>query len=469
MAIALGIGTLILLLEVNGLSINPVSGTVTQNGLIFINAQPEEANVILNGEDKGQTDTRLVMPVGEYDLELRRDGYRSWKRNFVLEGSSVERYAYPFLFPNDLQSRDLQLYASAPGLATVSPDRRWVVIQQPGSLTSFDVVDISSEDAPSTSIVLPPGIVTEGKTGSKMELVEWSTNNRHLIIKHSYEGGHEFILLDRDEVSESQNLNLVLERPMHQIALRDKKFDQYYVLESPGGNLVSTDLRTRQDVLVGSGVLSFKSHGNDVLLFASNQGAEEGKVSINIRESLNQYTLRTLPVSDRYLLDLARFDNSWYVAVGSAVEKRVYLYRNPFNDLKRSEPRVPLPLTVLRTNDEPEFVSFSAIARFVAIQARGQFAVYDAETKRQYRYDTEMDLPAGQKATWMDGHRLTVVHENKVNVFDYDGINRQTLVDANPAFPPFFDRDYEALFTISPSRTVAERSALVRTELLVDN
>jgi hypothetical protein len=67
----------------------------------------------------------------------------------------------------------------------------------------------------------------------------------------------------------------------------------------------------------------------------------------------------------------------------------------------------------------------------------------------------------------MDGHRLMAVLNGKTQVFDYDGINKQTLVTAYDNSLPLFDPNYEAMFTLSPSVKDASVPAVVRTELKV--
>src|SRR5690606_24256912 len=117
MAVAIGIATTILVFEAYGFDLDRKTGTVIQNGLLFIDAHPESADIRLNGESKGQTDARLVIPDGQYTVELNRDGYRGWKRTFRLEGSSIERLVYPFLFPEKLDTEDIQLYSATPAFS----------------------------------------------------------------------------------------------------------------------------------------------------------------------------------------------------------------------------------------------------------------------------------------------------------------------------------------------------------------
>jgi hypothetical protein len=156
-----------------------------------------------------------------------------------------------------------------------------------------------------------------------------------------------------------------------------------------------------------------------------------------------------------------------YLAAGSSADGKEYVYRNPLTSFKKNDPSLNIPLLLLKL-DNPDSVTFSANARFVALQAGSKFEVYDAEVKQQYRYDVQLPLDPGQKATWMDGHRLMLISKGKMEVFDFDGLNKQTLVSTSPAFIPMFDRDYTALFTYGPSAgTDPTKSTLVRTELIV--
>ncbi len=81
-------------------------------------------------------------------------------------------------------------------------------------------------------------------------------------------------------------------------------------------------------------------------------------------------------------------------------------------------------------------------------------------------YDVSPGLETGHKAAWMDGNRLSSVSDGKAVVFDFDGTNKQTLVAADPAFPPLFNPDFKWLYTFAPSLTVPGRAAITRTDLV---
>src|SRR4051812_44689192 len=90
-AIVIYLATYFLVLATGGYGFDKDRHTIIQNGLVFVSAHPESATMFVNGTDRGGTDGRLVLEEGTYTLELKRSGYRDWKREFALEGGSVER------------------------------------------------------------------------------------------------------------------------------------------------------------------------------------------------------------------------------------------------------------------------------------------------------------------------------------------------------------------------------------------
>ncbi len=463
--IALAFATMILMFAAYGYGVDRDTGSVIQNGLIVVDAHPESASILVNGTNKGTTNNRLVLPAGKYSVELTRKGYKAWKHDVTLEGSTIEQLAYPFLYPENPVTRTLQTYDGVPAMASETPDRHWLVVANPITPGAFQVVDLSTTKHPATSISLPADAMTPSTGDQKFEAIEWSTDNEHLLLKRTFSGGVEFIVLDRVNPANSLNLNKIFSgQAIAQVSLRDKKADQFYLLNAGDGMLSQADSKSRVVTPIKPGVLSYKSYQDNTLLYVT-QPAGSAEATVSLRQKDQDYVLRTLPKSEAYMLDMAQFNSNFYVVAGAKADGRAYVYKNPFSDLTRKPARVPEPFRVLVTPGG-EYLSFSAIARFIALQGGSGFAVYDAETGRQYRFDTKLELPQGQKATWMDGHRLLLNSNNAVQVFDFDGTNLHQLANSNPLYKPFFDRDYDALFTLSAGSDKA-KTVLNRTNLKI--
>lgn len=470
MAILIMLGATILLFEASGYDVDRRTGELIHNGLVFVDAQPEPAKVYLDGKYKGQTDMRLVIPEGEYHLELRREGYRTWKQAFELEGSRIERFVYPFLFPKELKPADVQLYAKQPDLATQSPDRRWLLIQRPGSMTEFEVTDLRSKNANTKTITLPAALFTKADGARRLETIEWSSDNRHVLMKHVYKGGEDYILVDHEAPTKSISLNTIFKERFTDVTLRDKQPDKFYLFNKPDGILSRADRESGIATPFLQNVLAYNSHGSNTVLYTAAKDAKDGNVSVFLRDDDQEYKIRELPIDNKYLLNMARYDGVWYTAMGTKKGKSVYVYADAVNDIRRYEEilRIPVPVVILRA-DNPEYLTMSANARFIALQGGSRVSVYDAETEELHRYSFIPKAEPKQKLTWMDGHRLTTVVDGKIMVMDFDGTNRQELVVADKNFQPYFDRDYKVMYTVGPSVVVPGRSSLSRTPLTVPN
>lgn len=470
--IAILIATIILLYQAYGFGLDK-DGEVVQNGLIFMSSQPSSADVFVNDKlYKSATNTRMQLEEGKYNIKLQRDGYRPWQRTIDLMGGSVAHFDYPLLFPTKMTPANVKEYAASPNLVSQSPDRRWLVVNQPGAPLNFDLYDLKTPkdvSAAVTTITLPESIVTSPNIGeNNWKVVEWSTNNRHVLLMHTYNGGTEYIMLDRSDPTLSFNVTKTFNLgPTQQLALRDKKFDLYYVYDTAAKTIQTLERSNPQVVTPAlDRVLSYKPYGSNKILYVTDKDAPPGKVIVFLRDGDATYKIRELSALEGpYLTDMAEYDNDWYIAVGASGESKVYVYKNPQKVRKSTLTSVLVPVRTLKVPN-PSYLAFSSNTRFVMIQGGAEIAVYDAETNNGYDYALASPVdPPLTNATWMDGHRLTYVSGGKVTVIDYDNLNSQSLVPAKPGFIPVFDRDYKYVYALAPAANPAN-SVLTQSSLL---
>ena len=366
MAILVGMIAILMLFQAYGYSFNVQTGDITQNGLMFVDAHPLPANLTLNGVNKGQTDQRLILPEGTYSINLSRDGYRDWNHDVALAGGKIERFVYPFLFPNEIETENVQLYATKPDFATQSPDRQWLLVQVPGSFLQFDVYNLSAQLPVRARITLPRSIITSTGSSHSFKLVEWSTDNDHLVVEHSFDGGKEFLLLRHTAIEQSQNLSKSIPVQFTSLRLRDKNFNSYYLYNKSLQTLQRYELGAESVTTVQTNVLAFQPHGDDELLFVTDENAKPGEVIVKMVDNGNTYSLKTLPAGKKYLIDVARFDGKWYMAVGSSAEEKVYILRDPVAFVSSTPPKKVIPVSTLRLKDA-QYLSFSQNTRFVAL------------------------------------------------------------------------------------------------------
>ncbi len=467
-AIAISLGALVLLFANAGYRVDTF-GNVSQNGMLFISSHPSGANIYIdsllnNFKTQSKTDARLELREGSYKVKIQKDGYRDWQRDVRLDGGSVERFAYPMLFPNDLKSKDLKVYNATPKIVSSSPDRKWIIVQNPENLMQFDVLNAGEPEKPATSFNIPSNILSAPKTSQSLEVVEWSTDNSNILMKHTFDDKNEFVIVNKDKPEESVNINNLTGQQPFKVVLKDRKTNQLYLHMAVDGLLQVIDIKTKVLTPVVSHSLSFKSHGDDMLLYVEPNLEKPGYVNAQLKSKDKIFTLRELPANTTYVTDITKYNDAWYAVVGATSENKVYVYKNPITSLADTNKKAVFARTV-RIN-QPKVVSFSANASKIAVQSDQEFAILDLETDRQYSYTINEKFDTARPVEWMDGHRLATPTDKTVLVFDYDGINIQKLMPINPATDVMFDRDYENAFTLSPTEADG-KAKIVQTKLLV--
>ncbi len=464
MSIVVALGTMIVLYLAYGFDIDRKTGNLIQNGIVFVDSKPQGANIYLNEVEQGsRTDTRMVLPAGTYTIRIEAEGYRHWERTFNLSGGQIQRLVYPLLLPNNLETSDVQQYDLLPGFATQSPDRRWVLVQRPTTTYQFDVYDLNNPEANPKSIVVPPNILTDPSAESSLSLVEWSNDNRHVLFKRTYGAITEFLMIDREQPSESFSINKTFGISPEVISLRNKHYDKFYYQTEVPGVLRIADLGNKTiSAPVLENVIDYSTYGDDIIVYATQEDVEPGKTDFRILEGDKTYVLKTIKESNNYLMDVSKYDGEWYYVVGSSSENITSVYENPLSALK-NQTKTPLLITALMRLDNPQFVSFSANTQFIGVQSGNEIVTLDLYENHQYRLKLDQQIPTAQQIKWMDGHRYIYTVDDQSYIVDFDGSNVQTLVTSRLRSGPFFDRDYDNVLTFEESKADGNKKALTIT------
>jgi len=423
-----------------------------------MSSQPDNAQIFLDGKlYKSNTNARLQLEAGQYTAKIQKEGYRPWQRILSVDGGSVRHYDYPLLIPSKLTTANLKSYNTAPGFASQSPDRRWLVVQQNTSPLNFDLYDLSDPlevTARLKTFSLPDAVLTSPSAGEhSLQLIEWSTDNRHILVKHVVGETNEYITVDTREPTLSLNLTRALSlTPTKVLTLHDKKFDKFYVYDSTARTLDTTTVSNagKTSPLLDQ-IISYKTYGSDIVLYITDKAAPAGKVMAALMDGSETYKIRDLVPTGPYLIDISQYDRKWYVAVGASSENRVYVYQNPQQVRRSSVTAALVPVQVLKVAT-PNYLAFSSNTEFIATQNGTNFADYDAETDKGYNFISKYPLdPPAVHGTWMDGHRLSYVSGGKLVIFDYDNINAQAIVPASPNYLAMFNRNYGYVYTFVSS------------------
>lgn len=78
-----------------------IENEVKSTGIINVESNPDNATIYINGEKKGSTPDDIELSEGIYEIEIKRDNYRTWKKELEIEPSVVNEITVK-LFPINL-------------------------------------------------------------------------------------------------------------------------------------------------------------------------------------------------------------------------------------------------------------------------------------------------------------------------------------------------------------------------------
>ncbi|HUB93537.1 MAG TPA: PEGA domain-containing protein [Verrucomicrobiae bacterium] len=468
---------LVLLYQAYGYTLNR-QGQVTQSGLVFVSSQPSGSSIYLNGQPyQSQTNARVTIPAGPYNMEITRPGYRNWERPIYVAGGDVQHFDYPLLIPSTLKPTPLSNLSDTPTLVTQSSNHRWLLLDRPDTPGSFTLWDLNNAKQPVSSVItLPADTLTASDSTEGWALEEWASDNRHVVLVHTYTNkgttDHEYILLDTQSPNDSINLTYGLNLSQSQVlSLFDNRTAQAYVYTPEDESLERVNISDGSVVSKLSHVVAYKTYADKEILYVTDQPPNgkitPGQVSVVLQDGQQSYTLRTLPAgAPSYDLNLAQYSGDWYVVVAASNDSSVYVYKDPQSQTVTSPDAYPAPWRRMTVND-PTYVAFSSNTQFLLAEGGQKFDVYDLENVDQYVYATQSPIDQPQThATWMDGDRLMYVSDGKLVIFDYDDRNTQTLMPASAANTPVFDVAYTHAYAVVPNDKNVDESILTTTPLL---
>jgi len=447
--------SLILVFSAYGFDVDRKTGQVIQNGLVYVDSAPDKADIFINGQQKkDQTNAKMSLPEGSYKIDIKKNGYRDWSKTFVLEGGSVERITYPLLIPSSIERRVAFNYGSvSPVIKTQSPDRRWLLVSNDKTYLNYDEYDLNSFNTQTNqpkkgTVSFAADLFSVADGNQSLKVIEWSRDNRNVLVMHRYGKSTEFVMLNRDEPARSVNINKLLGLNPDKVTLSDKKADRWYLYFAKDGVLQRADRNKRVETILNN-VLDYATYGSDSVLFAK-PSADKGYNDVVLLENEDLYNIKKIS-KGAFKLNISDYDGDRYMAVGSDGDKNTYVYRDPAKALRDRPELKPAPVSILHAEGKIDALEFSANAQFVMSQSGGKIAVYDADKDDRYVFSLPVKLDKNSEVRWMDGHRLLFETGGKLAMIEFEGLNYQELVSVVPGDSAFFDRDYEILYSMSAS------------------
>lgn len=429
-AIAIGLMTLLLSFVVRGYDIDKSNGQIIHNGTMYVSSEPNKATLYINGEEQGsKTNARLVLPENGYTLQLKKDGYREWKRTIWLGGSVIRRILYPRLILNDLPSTTVQNLSYKPFNTSQSPSKRWIITQSTSDIKTLQLFDTESLAEVPRSITNLDSLFSESTDGAVIGSSQWSEDEKHILLLVVYQSGKkDYLLLSLNDVSKNVNLSTALGVSSATMTLKNKKANRVYVHDLLSNQLYDVDIsnKNRGDTTIDN-VLQFSTDDNNGILYVQPDLQTTDNVKVMYFDGSRSMFIHEIAKDSLYFLSISSFSNNTYIAFGTVSDGVVSVYRNPKLANGDGKETVVYDVVTILRNEGATEIGTSPNSQFLSLFSGSKTVVFDVA------YEEVFNLKYGNSATssiqWIDGFRL--MHKTNsgatIAILDFDGSNYYTL------------------------------------------
>ncbi len=440
----------ILVMIVSGYWINQ-DFKIERQGMIQINSLPTGADIVVDGESGWMqyTNGSKIVASGEHDVEIRKDGYIPWQKHVYVSDGLMYRLGYVRLFPVELAPEEVGLIDSSFTKSIVSRDHKkviytnktskWTIQHFSGNTSSFEELDISG--------ILPGASKAQGigagVFSGNILSARWNRDNNKVLFDIQ-DGGENWVILDVENPEHSLNLTR---------AFGMNFSDNFVSMDDSGDNILAVENGNLRKINVPgksiSGILATSVGAYDYfdgkVVFYSENGESKYIGGLDNFESLPK---KILDAENRVLkINLGRFYDNNYLTVVD--EKNVSLYsgRMPGSDedkdaiekvMQEEIGFAPVEIHVGRNDD------------FVLIKNGDSVATLDMESENVIRFKID-----AQKLNWLDDYLFYTTKDDKMVVYDYDGLNRHELLDTVSSSFEAFIHDARWLYYYSDGKIMA--------------
>lgn len=405
-------------------------GKLEQSGLVGVDSIPTGATVFVDGESlENKTNTSKILPEGQYEISLEKEGYTSWKKSVLVHSGLLTKLSYPHLYKTERKTETIKKLGSTTSIFSISPSRNTIIFGTDTS--SLQLINIDSSEPKSTTLDLKDFL---GST-SDFKIINWSKSNERLIISFTKNDTTHFAVLDLERPDYSLDLTETFKLKITDLAFLNDNGDQIFILEDQHLRVASINNKQLSDVLAKN-ILSFKNFGAKAALIAQSDSTKEiflydynGNSTISLTKSSAEN------VSALVSEYLGRF------TLAITEDKSLSIYRGDLpTDSKNS---LQDPVGKIDLSFTPTTFETRGKEQVIITSSGAEFTVFDLENYNFASYTTESSL-----TFWPDDYTIGVVADGVLLFRDFDGQNLVRLSAAETGFPAAITKDNKYLYFV---------------------
>ena len=415
---------------------------VERQGLLQVSSIPTGADISIDGESSWlqRTNTSKVLPSGEHEVVLSKEGYDSWSKVVNITEGLLYRIHYPRLFLKERTPVNV-LDISNSTFATISPDQYTMLLAN--STTKWQIINIDSEILEPKSIDIAPyfpgvSLAEDAKVGlfsGNIIQADWDQDNHHILFEIEFEDAIEWVLMDVKNPDKSINLTKEFGTDFSSIKIIDHSANSLLAIRNHNLHRIDVSSKAISSILVEN-IIAYDNYENEILF-----------VSEQIDGS---YEIGLLKLGDSEAKPLATIDSPAIVAISKFYDD--YYFTVMQDDLisvhqKQNYDQV----TDYQLSFAPDQLKVGHHGEFIIAWEDAKIATLDMELGEVREWQIE-----NEHFDWLDSDMVYVIQDGDLIVYDFDGYNRRQLAKNVSSHFPAGITDNKWLYYFSDGQLIRE-------------
>ncbi|HEY1085273.1 MAG TPA: PEGA domain-containing protein [Candidatus Saccharimonadales bacterium] len=462
MVVTIGVLSFVLLFVMLGYRFNSDRGTFQQGGLVQFISKPDGARVTVGSANlANRTRSKITLIPGDYLVKMERDGYELWQKNISVHAGKVLWLSSARLVPKDLKTEDV---LSLKGLASSSTrtNGRYMALLEDGTKPIIKRVSLSDGDLATRDIILPEESYQAGKK-HVFRLGDWSSDDRHILLKHSYDKRNEWLLVNTDSVSETIAIPAIGKIDPVDV-IYDPRSDSNLVVRYSDGTvrLIDGSSGNATETILKN-VDTIQSFSNSILYTSS---PEPGKVEVGyltLDKSIPR-VLATYTTKKPVYAAMSRYFGDFYLTTSVGADTTI----EGISQLTSSDDTRVSTRTVVASFKTPKDVfsiSVENAGRFIVFSEAEATSVYDLELEKLTSASIDgAKKPLVEPLSWVDDQHFLSSQSGWLRQYEFDGANQANIVQVVDGTSAGYSPDGTYLYSIAK---VGQSFTLQRTRMIL--
>lgn len=465
MVLAIIVLTTFLFFIMLGYRFNRENGTIQQGGLVQFISQPTGARVTVGSAQLSSlTRSKITLYPGEYLVKMERDGYDTWQKNITVRAGTVLWLDSARLIPTTRTTTPVRTLAALDDML-VRGNGENIALMLDNAKPTLDIVPLTDGDkVTSREITVPANIVAPGKKAAKhtYSLLEWSRNNRHLIMKHNYGKEQEFLIVDTEASEKTIAIKAIDTAIPVEVVFDPRSTTDTLVRYSDGTVRLVTSERTSDPILDNIATMTIAKGTTIVYSTLPAEGVvKTGYLTLGRTKpkDIASYTTK-LPV--HVALGDYYYDDYLATSVGDSatIEK--------IPELPASDSEAAVEKTVIaqfKLEGVPLEASVRNKGRLMAFAGATQMVTYDIELGTKAQAVIQGDVRLSEEPEWLDNQHFWSDANGNLRQYEYDGSNQADIVEVAQGFSAVYTSSGKYLYSIAKT---SDGYALQRTMMILN-